>query len=279
MDLRDIPKPKFRGPRCPPDLDAEPLRRERPERLRIGGVIPGIHREQRPAMDPGLQVIPDQAEGLRLPPVPRWDEVPDLLAGQNREPDLGNHSLDPPVERRAPGRIEPPIVHRQRQPLRLEAGAGEAAEHRFESANGPPNPRVERRGQRVPVPETGPFDLEPVAAAVQDSPQAYAVSEVKEGASREDGEADAGVGGEMPQRVPNRRGEPCRVGAADQGHEGAVEVQDQAQGRPRCQLALEARLEGTEALAGRRATAQGSRAPRSPTGKRDSSVSRRPAQR
>lgn len=230
-------------------------------------------------MDPGLQVIPDQAEGLRLSPMPRWDEIPDLLARQGREGRLGGDPLDPPVERRPAGRTEPPIVHGQRKPLPLEAGARKPGGDRFQGSSGPPNPRVERRGQRMSEAETGPIDLESVAAAVQDSPQAYPVSEVNEGPSREDREADAGVGGETSQRLPDRRGEPCRVGAADQGHEGAVEVQDQAQGRPRCQLAREARLEGTEAFAGRRATAQRSRAPRSPTGKRDSSVSRRPAQR
>lgn len=67
----------------------------------------------------------------------------------------------------------------------------------------------------MPEPETRPLNLEPVAAPVHDSPEAHPASEVKEGPTREDREADARVGGEKSQRLPDRRGEPRRVGPAD----------------------------------------------------------------
>lgn len=279
MDLRDIPKPKIRWPPGPPDLDAEPPRRERPECLRVGGVVPGVHREERPASDPGLQAIPDPAEGLRLPPMPGRDEIPVLLARQDRERRPGGHALDPPVEGRPPGRIEPPIVHGQSEPLRFQVGPGELRDDPVEDSRRGANPPPHERGLGVPEPEAGRADLEPVAPAVQDSPKAHPASEIRKGPAREDRQADAGGGRQTRQRPSDRRGEPGGLGPIDDRRERAVEVENQEKARSRLELGPESSLEGAEAPGVRRDVAQRSLAPRSPTGKRDSSLSKWPAQR
>lgn len=131
----------------------------------------------------------------------------------------------------------------------------------------------------MPEAEAEPADLEPVAAAVHDPPEAHAAFEVGEGPAREDREADAGGGRQTRQRPSDRRSEPGSLGPRDDGRERAVEVESQEETGSRLELGPESCLEGAEAPGVRRGVAQRSLAPRSPTGKRDSSLSKWPAQR
>jgi len=131
----------------------------------------------------------------------------------------------------------------------------------------------------MPEPEAEPADLEPVAAAVYDLPEAHAAFEVGEGPAREDRKADAGGGCQTCQRLPDRRSEPGGFGPRDDWRERAVEVENQEETGSRFELGPESCLEAAEAPGVRRDVAQRSLAPRSPTGKRDSSLSKWPAQR
>ena len=131
----------------------------------------------------------------------------------------------------------------------------------------------------MPEPETGPLDLEAVAAAVNDPFETHPACNVGEGPAGENREADAGIGRQASERPPDRGTESCRVRTAHDGRKGPVEVEDQEEARSRFELGLESLLEGVEAPGMRWDVAQRSLAPRSTTGKRDRSLRRRPAQR
>ena len=266
-------------PRSPPDLDPDPPRPQRPEGFRIGGIVPGVDREERHAAPSVPRVTSNQVHGLRLAPMARREEIPDLFPWEHRESHLGRYPLDPPAECPELGRPHSAIVHGQGNPLLFQVGPGELRDHPVEDSGRRANPPANGRGEGMAEPETGPVNLETVAAAVDDSLDTHPACDVGEGPAGEDHKPDVGVARQSSERPPDRGVEPCRVGTVHDGRKRTVEVEDEEEGGSRFEFGPESFLERAEGSRVRREVAQRSLAPSSPTGKRDSSLSRWPAQR
>ncbi len=127
--------------------------------------------------------------------------------------------------------------------------------------------------------ESRPFDLEPMAASVQNSRELHPALDIREGPARKNGEPDERIGCQTLKCFPDLGMEP-RVGrTARNSCQRPIEVEDENEACPRLDLGLDAVLEAAIGGFVRSEAAQCSLAPRFSTGRRARSVRRRPAQR
>ena len=232
VELRNTAEVIIRCPLLPPDLDRDSPVPHGSESLGIGRVVASVDRKWRPSVQPLRQVIPDQGKRLRLPPMSRRHEVPDLLPEENRQALLGGHLLGQFEECLKPGRDNPAVMERHRQPFPLQICAPEVGDDRLERRRRPLKMALDRGGQGMSKLDPRPFELEPMTAPVDNSRELHAAFDIGEGPARENGEPDARIGCQTPERFFDFRIEPRPGGTAGDWRQRPVEVEDQYEACP-----------------------------------------------
>ncbi len=258
------------GPAPPADLDADESPPQRPEDLGVGRIVADVDGADALPARPIAGVLQEASRRRRLPRTAGRDEVPDAFARDDSEPRPARDRAHQPAERADPGSRETPVVDRECEPLRLEPRPREAHERLPESRRGRAQSGSGSGGARIGEPEARPPKLKAVAATVEDPREPDAATQVGEGAPGEDREPESLPPREPPEGLTDRGVEPRRLRPADDGRQGAVEVEDEEDRRAR----------GPEPVrepAERRVQAAGPFG--ASTGSRQRSPRRRPAQR
>lgn len=273
MHCRDTRDAVGRRPAPAADLDPEDAPPERPEDVGVRGVIPCVDREDAPPARVRADLPQETPHRRGFPATAGRDEVPYPLALDDPEARLARDASDPSLESADGGRRHAPVVDGERVLLGLEPRAPVSGEEGVEASRRRAEPRPGRRGGGVRVAERRPAKLEAVAAAVDDPRKADPPPKVFEGPAGDDRQPDSPIGGEPPERASDRRVKTGCLWAGHNGRERPVEVEDEEEARARAERPREPVLESAER------PAQGDGVREASTGSRQSSPSRRPAQR